>query len=442
MLRRSRLISGSTLVAFFMSLFYPMGGIGHAFAETGGPVVAIVGYRTKENTAENRVRSKMKFGDKDKVRLVPDSVVAKYVRDLWELDSLDNRDRLKNAYKNFKKGKELYRKLKVDEAIVLLNSAVRGYREGLSSLRDNKYLLASHLYLGMALMIRGREKEGKEFIRQMIVLDAKRKRHRLPKEEFPPKIVQAHNKLTDQVSKGSMGTVVIQTTPKHAIVYFDGVKQPRSPMVIREVPVGDHFVMVEKAGHRQRSRRVVVKPGENKVRFNLEAWTPTDVYPFQKRSDPLTNTLLKNLANQLAAHILVLGSIVTNSKGDKVLLGQLYDSRSKEFSKIESQKMSKGNIGGAATKLSKKLREHLSVSGYVVAELSPGAEGEVLSTIEQRVEDERSSDSIDKKPLYKKWWFWAIVGGVAAGGAGTFFLIKQNSDPDFNVLAIDNPLAP
>jgi len=44
------------------------------------------------------------------------------------------------------------------------------------------------------------------------------------------------------------------------------------------------------------------------------------------------------------------------------------------------------------------------------------------------VEESKIDDVTGQTPFYKKWWFWAAVGGVVVLGAGAYYLVQRKKD--------------
>ncbi len=408
-------------------------------AEEGSvPVAAVIGFRSGSGTFEAQARSYFikKMESSSRVRLAPEPITAKVVGSHDSEPRNEANAQVEKALKNYLEGKRLYEQLALEEAIVALSGAVGAYREGIGAIRDNRFILSSHLYLAMALITLGRETEGRKYLREMILLDAARKKRILSQREFSPKIISLHKTITDEVANGPLGELLIDTRPGGANVYLDGVLQKASPVQIPEVPQGEHFIVVEKKGYRQFLRRITVGTGVNKINISLEEWQPLAPYAFHLRRDQSVLEQLSNLASTIGAQILVLGKMApSQKKGESNLSAQMYDTRSKEFTKIEKIGMSTGKIKKASEELVEKLLTNLTTSGFVVAEISqpPDLPPDIIA-------DRPGPKEGDfKKPLYKQWWFWTIVGGVVAGGTGGF-LLTQKGKTSFNVLDIQNPL--
>ena len=446
MVLRFRLISAFVTFIFVWTctfgptLFWPAESLlAHAGEEP--PVAAVIGFQSEDSLLERQARVSLfqSLQRSNRVKLVPDNVSYKHVEKTWREGRSETSALLEQAFKDYRDGKKLYENLSLDEAIKALDSAVSGYRKGISALRENRYLLASHLYLGMALIIRGHSKDGSEYVRQMITLDPSRAGHKLPTREFPPKIVELHEQLTKQVVNGPRGSIEVRTKPNSAAVFLDAVQQSPSPVVVKEVPVGEHFLVVEKKGYRPYTQRVDVKAGTVSVEVNLEPWELTQPFVFDQRRDLIAMNNLAQLGESLGTNILVLGRMKFLAEQDVSMTAQLFDTRSKEFSMIVREDTKRGDVQKGAKRLASKLLKNLTNNGLVVAQLSPPA------TLSGNLDVADNSSPLPSyepdTPMYKTWWFWTIVGVAVAGGAvGGLLVLKGGSDSSKNILVIENPI--
>ena len=414
------------------------------------PFLGVVGFRTAETPTETFVRAEIadEFNRSGRVRMIPERLTRQVVDDIWSENKSTSKQLVKEASANFSEGKRFYSQLMMEDAINSFNKAVVGYREGIGSLRDNRYLLISHLYLGMALMVLGRKQEGENFIREMVVLDANRSQRRLSPTEFPPEVLSIHRKVTKQVLSAPMGNVSISFKPENAKIYVDAVLQDPKGKASIDLPVGEHFVVVEKKGFRQFSKRILVKPGSNPIEVDLEEWQLLSTYSFERRNNLLATEDLFKLAGDLSANMLLLGSIVPIQPGRSSVTAQLFDVRTREFSKVEKLEVADSDLQSSGRKLAKKLILNLTRSGAIVVEqkeVVPSKEpalnpSKVSSPTVVVPAKRKSRPSSDENPFYRQWWFWTAVGVVVAAGAGASILLLTKKDPEYNVLVIDNPL--
>ena len=266
----------ATLVAFVFSVqLFPL----QAWAD---PVPsAIAGFRSGKSGQDDKVRkilSDQLKSNKD-MMVEEDAVVTTKLQD-YSSATADHKSQavVAGAYERFNTGMQFYRKLDLANSLKEFNAAVRGYREGIAILRDNYYLLFSHLYLGIILNFLGREEEGKKFIQEMVVLDAERKTRVLPQRDFPPKIVELHKQITKEVLARPISTLNVDSVPSGAKVMFDGSEIGKTPYVVKDIPSGQHFLSLDLAGYQYYGAPIQVNPGTQNFTTALKERNLFQVY--------------------------------------------------------------------------------------------------------------------------------------------------------------------
>jgi len=199
--------------------------------------------------------------------------------------------------------------------------------------------------------------------------------------------------------------------------------------------------LVEKKGYRQASRPVLVGTGRNVLRMELKPWMPFSPHAHERRKDMATTEFLGRVSEQLGAHLLLLGDLRRDpGKPQEVILtGQLYDSRSQEFSKIRDVRTRRGKVSTGADTLAKKLLNDITVGGNIIADIGESTPGPGPFKYDPTQDKNVVFHTDKKQSVFTKWWFWTIIGAAVAGGVGIFLLTRQ-SNPNFNVLDINNPL--
>ena len=402
--------------------------------------IAVLGFRISDAKLEGKVRSYIskEFQRTKRLKVAPAKATKTYAERLLEEENREAQLHIQKARKSFAEGKKLYENLAIDEAIKAFFKSVDVYRKGIGSLENNEYLLKSHLYLAMALHIRGRKADAEKYLREKIILDPLRARRELSKKEFPPRIVKLHASIAKKVSSGPKGIINFRTTPGGATIFFDAVQQPVSPHVIEGVPVGEHFVVYKMKGYRRYAKRITVKPGINEVQAKLVAFNPVAPYAFERRNNIKVNEVLVQAGTDLSSSLLVLGDLVYQGKSNLTLVSQIYDVRSREFSKIVLVKSTRGKIKKGSRTVAKELLKNITKDGLVVPQLGKG--DEKLPQAYGPLGGSTPTRSKEKKGgIFSKWWLWAIVAGVA-GAAAAGVIIGVGGGSDGNVLEVPNPL--
>lgn len=413
---------------------------------------AVVGLRSGNNSQEDKIRQVLSDGlvSKD-FQVLQESAVTSKLQE-YSASKIDPKSEasVKSAYEHFNAGQQFYWKLDLTNALKEFNLAVRGYREGISTLRDNYYLLFSHLYLGITLHFLGRMDEGKKFIEQMVLLDQERKTRVLPQRDFPPKIVTLHKQILQEILAKPMSLLSVDSVPQGAQVIFDGSEVGKTPLQIKAIPSGQHFLALDLVGYQFYGSPIEVNPGQQNFITTLKEKNIFRLYDDNMQTES-AKTELKQIADSMGVDLLILGK-ASALKGSSIdVQTQVFDARFSEFSEIYDETLN--------MKKPKFLVIPAKIKGDATASVIAPEPSPVLEAIKQRKEsqakiampDENSSISeFDKgesaqtigdssKPFYKKWWFWGVVGVVAVS-AGASVLFLGGSSSDSNILTITNPL--
>ena len=456
---RKRAIAISVITAF-LTQSVPLSVWADAPKASQPMTMAIVGYRSGKNSQEEKIR-----------KLLADSLDSKDIKVLDEntlvpkLQAYSNtavdpklEGSITTAYDHYNTGLQYYWKLDLNNALKEFNVSVRGYREGISVLHDNYYLLFSHLYLGIILYFLGRTDEGKKFIEEMVMLDTQRRTRTLPQRDFPPKIVELHKQITEEILSRPTSTVSIDTVPSGATVIFNGSEVGKTPVQIKDVPVGQHFLALDLVGYQFYSAPIQVNAGTQDILTPLKEKNIFHVYGSDIPSG--TKQELKNVADSLQSDVLILGQ-VNNKDSDIEIQTQTFDARTSKFSDVYKETLSQkkmkfqtipDRIKKDFAVASKKSQQAPKVAAdeKKIEKSEPAPEpkkGIAKESIKPKPDktfsefdrDSRVKEPSESKPFYKKWWFWTSVGVVAAGAGAYFFLLKKDS-ADSNNVVITNPL--
>ncbi len=397
--------------------------------------LANVGYLKKNEILQNSFSQSIQdfLKSQKNLSLADDLRTEKTIQEKLKEDSLVLQQRIKEAQEAFVLGKKAFDQLNVQEAVKHFTVSVAGFREGIALLRSNRYLLLSHLYLGIALYVLDRKVQGEKMIREMVILDMARERRNLSSKEFSPNIVTLHQKITKEVLLFPKGKMVFSIEPKQAKVYIDGLEQKMGPEQSIEVPVGEHFIVIEQDGYKPFAQGRLIGPGENRVDVELEEFRPFSPFEFAKRNNFVAVDELKQAARELSSNVLLLGEFFQNQDA-WVAKAQLYDARSNEFSKIMEVNFEERSIAKQSKSLGKKIMNQLSNQGFVLADVNLK---ENEQSLKQHLDGSGSSvSSTGRRPFYKKSWFWYSLGAVAVLG-GSYYLLKDSlGQKNYNVLKV------
>lgn len=414
------------------------------------PPMAMTGFRSGKSSHEEKVRKALidQLKSHKQIQIQSDDEVTLALQE-HSSSTVDPKSQavVSTAYERFNTGMQFYRKLDLTNSLKEFNASVRGYREGISILRDNHYLLFSHLYLGIILHFLGRVEEGKKFIQEMVMLDSQRKTRVLPQRDFPPKIVELHKQVTKEVLARPVSTLSVDSSPSGATVMFDGAEVGKTPYMVKDIPSGQHFLSLDLQGHQYYGAPIQVNPGAQNFTTVLKEKNTLQVYPFDQQSDAAKSEL-KSTAQMLNVDMLILGQAVMKDNNNVSAQVQVFDAKTSTFSEIfdETVSVKKPRFQSMVGKIKDWVNGKGSTAAKAATPAAPvktlkePKKKEAASDIDLADFRDKSSPKDDtmSSPIYKKWWFWGIIGAAAVGG-GALLLMKK--DPaDSNIVTIPNPL--
>lgn len=422
------------------------------------PQSAITGFRSGKSSQEDKVRKALydQLKSTNGVQVMDDEEVSTVLQEISS-STFDPKSQtvVSTAYERFNTGMQFYRKLDLTNSLKEFNASVRGYREGISILRDNHYLLFSHLYLGIILHFLGRVEEGKKFIQEMVMLDAERKTRVLPQRDFPPKIVELHKQITKEVLARPISVLTVDSSPSNATVMFDGAEVGKTPFVIKDIPSGQHFLSLDLQGHQYYASPMQINPGAQNFTTVLKEKNSFQIYPIDAQTDAVKSEL-KTIAQKLSADVLILGQTLLKDNNNVTAQVQLFDARTSTFSEVfeESSPIKKLKFHALVGKVKDGAGQKGSTSAKAStppAKSTPEAKTKIMKDTKTKESkpDPALADFNEKPikvkgdsnsdPFYKKGWFWGAVGVVVVGGAAAFYLMQDRS-ADANIVTIPNPL--
>lgn len=314
------------------------------------------------------------------------------------------------------------------------------------------------------------------------MLDPQRAQRVLPTRDFPPKIVELHKQISDELVGKPTSTLNIDSVPSGAVVVFNGSEVGKTPMQIKDVPAGQHFLVLDLAGYQIYAAPIQVNAGPQNFITPLKE--KNIFHTYAANADQNSKDELKKLAEALGANVLILGQAIPKGSNLEVQT-QIFTAKTGTFSEVykESTGNKKISLQSTTAKVKKQLLESQQPTKVVpVKEEKKNKIPEPENKTEAPVEKNDTELTVDKpkkesptpikesliknssssktnsqiagfdepskklkaqsseSPFYKKGWFWGVVGAIAVG-AGAYFLLFNKDDPaTSNVVNITNPL--
>ena len=141
-------------------------------------------------------------------------------------------------------GRRDYDALALDDAIARLGQAVSLYQRTGPLLGDLDELATALAYLGAALILRGSADEGESTFVELLTISPN---YQLG--DFPPAVTRIFDRAVQRVDRAAAGSVEVYSTPPYAAVFVDGRYAGVTPLVLKELVAGTHYVRLEKLGY-------------------------------------------------------------------------------------------------------------------------------------------------------------------------------------------------
>ncbi len=223
-------------------------------------------------------------------------------------------------------GRRAYDALGLDDAIARLGQAVTLYQQTGPLLGDLSELETALAYLGAALTLRGSADEGSSTFQELLTLEPG-----YAPDGFPPTVMRVFEQAVEKTAKQAKGTVEVYSTPPYATVYLDGTFRGVTPLTLRELSAGTHYVRIEQNGYVVHGAPVEVTPNQqvtSQTRL-VSVKSGAELRDLLSRSSrevlqPGMGTNLRALARLLVADALVVVS-VSQSGNDVTMTGAVYD---------------------------------------------------------------------------------------------------------------------
>lgn len=223
-------------------------------------------------------------------------------------------------------GRRAYDSLGLDDAIARLGQAVTLYQQTGPLLGDLSELETALAYLGAALTLRGSADEGSSTFQELLTLEPG-----YAPDGFPPTVMRVFEQAVEKAAKQAKGSVEIYSTPPYATVYLDGIFRGVTPLTLRDLQAGTHYVRIEQNGYVVHGAPVEVTPNQqvtSQTRL-VSVKSGAELRDLLSRASrealtPGMGPNLRNLARLLVADAVVVVS-VSQSGNDVTMTGAVYD---------------------------------------------------------------------------------------------------------------------
>lgn len=341
-------------------------------------------------------------------------------------------EELKAFLKRIRSGRKLIFKLKLAPAIERLESVSQELRAAIRKYGATpglmRRLMQASSYLGAAHQLNADAASAKKAFAVMLAIDPGRG---LSPKYFSPEVIQAFEQVRAGLSKA--GVLRVQTD-KPAFVFVDGWLRGVAPKEIKNLTPGDHVVELRRLGAVRVTRHVTVdeQSGATLRATLVEAPDRAELRKTLKAVDrelrrkgtpgPAMAALAKALG---VRHVVACRASLDDGEAS------WYDAQSNAFVK-RVRRLSAVPGTPAARVIAQAMRQPTPALDL---QAGSGATG-------GRCDDSGdcpggtcvSGRCVSETPIYKKWWFWTLIGlGVAAVAGGATGLALMPERPTIRI---------
>lgn len=293
--------------------------------------------------------------------------------------------------------------------------------------------------LGQALLLTGKRAQGITAVETAASYDPALK---IDFKTMPSKIRSTFFSAVKRHLKRSKAAVEVDGKPPGATIFLDGDEKGIGKVRVKNVVPGRHYVVVRLKDHVPQGRVIRVEPGgEKKLSFVLQPELQVtgsgalaglfEKELLKRLGDQMVDVRVKPLAKQLArrvnADFVLLSAVERTTEGGYLMRTYLF--RAKDLRLVE---LPAGSYDAELLNLNKGIYRTVQAILAAVARFPVDKDITKVSlrthgrrVVKEGPEDlvhvagkDRKSKALDVKiPIYKKWWFWTIIGGVVAVGA-------------------------
>ena len=329
---------------------------------------------------------------------------------------------LKSAKKDFEEGKALYNDLGIEEAVEKFKSALKTIENNIDKVSDMSFMSEVLFYLGASYQLIEDEDMTEFYFSIYISINPD---SRPGDSAFSDEVMAAFDDVKSNRKDAGKGSVRVQCNEDGALVFIDGKIVGMTPVILRGISDGKHYYRIHKNGFRDEGGSVAVREEKTvSIDANLKKNTSASgvaelesamksefgsVAMIRKATDIAQDNGLSNV-------FIVKASLGADEK--LKYQGYMINADKKEYKKSEAVfgLPEKGDAGSSSAlkEFNKALvddpYEYKAISDLIMEE------AEMLGLSEKAPAEEESKGDKEKKPIYKEWWLWTVVGVVVAGG--------------------------
>jgi hypothetical protein len=315
---------------------------------------------------------------------------------------------LEQARRELQSARNHFLNVRLEQAEQAARRAINLYRIHQAVLTSYREVCEAHTFLGAVLLASARRKQAGQQFKAAVAIDSE---FSPDPADFSPDVLKQYLQVRERVLGGSRGSLTVRTDPRGAELVFDGKPKGRTPLSLKNLLPGDHYLQVRKAGF---------VPWDGVIEIRTSQITepeiflrPTRRYALKTSRPEETKSILVDIGHAVRTELVVLVRVDPDSSPEEARVIAYWPQ-------------------GDAMSDEKTLRHFLADTAAPTlaeagTELPEGAIPPQGRTEGAYTEDDTS--------VWTSWWFWTLVGAVVVSAAVTVPLVVD-SDTDLHITLV------
>jgi tetratricopeptide (TPR) repeat protein len=343
-----------------------------------------------------------------------------YVGTEAAIESSSSASWLKNAKKNFEEGKALYNDLGVEEAIEKFKSALKYLEDNIDKVADMTLMSDVIFYLGASHELLDEDDKAESYFSTYLSINPDGQPEG---STFSEEVMSAFEGVKSDRKSAGKGSLKVQCNQNGALVFIDGKIAGMTPLTLRGISEGKHYYRIHKNGFRPAGGSISVRGGKtttiNETINKSASASAVSALEEEMKSGFGSLAMIRKATDLAEDNGLNNVFVVKASLGADERLkyqGIMIDCDKKEFKKTEAVMDLPEKDAAADSASLKQFNKALVDDPYEYKAISDllMEEADLLGLSDKPAEEKK--DDKEKKPIYKEWWLWTVVGVVVAGG--------------------------
>ena len=226
------------------------------------------------------------------------------------LDARAQAKAIGQAERQASKADAAMKRLRFKEAVKRYRKALADYEANLVYLDDFSRLVDTRVDLAVALFRTHQENEGEHLLAEVIALDPDKK---LDPQRYPPLFRRTYQGIKKKLLSLTRCASSVVSTPAGADVFFDGKKVGKTPLLLKNMVRGLHFVKVVAPG---------AAPYATRIQASVASVAKVDASLAGSVSGPAADLVNRMARGRIDGRVLrTLGRIASTAGADYAIIG-------------------------------------------------------------------------------------------------------------------------